>query len=321
MKSKYFKQAFEIEDIGRRENFMFVYDPYDEKVEMYDTSRGVKGGKQIKSFFKTDFPFNCETAYDYFVHMYNKSITFEKDNDFYFLGWVDPETVYPLAEKEYKGVLVDNDTEIKNKLNTKHNELLRLINDDEIRKIINEKGFISGGAIANLIADEEINDYDYHFTDKESLDKIYDYFDSQVGVVIHHKDGVKGAKAYKSYRGNTVIITDNAITLNEFQFILKDYGEPEDVVSKFDFVHCMGYYIPKDNELVVEYDTYVHCKAKSLRFNKMSDTPVTSFYRYVKFVERGWKSFRNEESKLLMKLASKKFTDDEIDAFEEASYY
>ena len=48
-----------------------------------------------------------------------------------------------------------------------------------------------------------------------------------------------------SFKDRKLVITNNAITIGEYQIILKDIGEPSDVVGKFDFKHNMHW---------VEYD-------------------------------------------------------------------
>jgi hypothetical protein len=108
------RQAFEVENIYSRENFTFVYEPTTKQVDMFNTSRGVRGGKQLDMTYREqdDFlmpiggpwnalmnPLGCTKAYDYFVKMYNKSLS-DFRGGVMFLGWVDPDTIVPIAEMD-----------------------------------------------------------------------------------------------------------------------------------------------------------------------------------------------------------------------------
>ena len=45
MQDRFTYQAFEVEDLHARLNYTYVYNPYDQSVEMYDTN--VAGGKKL----------------------------------------------------------------------------------------------------------------------------------------------------------------------------------------------------------------------------------------------------------------------------------
>jgi hypothetical protein len=103
------RQAFEVEDISRRENYTFVYEPEAKSVELYNTSRGI--GRRLQFIYqesgghlfpseeecKMD-PHDCKTAYAYFQTLLNKSRTFPAAMTMCFLGWVDPDSIEPLAD-------------------------------------------------------------------------------------------------------------------------------------------------------------------------------------------------------------------------------
>lgn len=94
------KKAFEVEDINTRKNYTFVLD--EGRVFMYDTSRG--SGNNLMTIMPYDnaepekslFPFECDTAEEYYNHIYKKSLGKESTFPIYFLGYVDPETFQPL---------------------------------------------------------------------------------------------------------------------------------------------------------------------------------------------------------------------------------
>lgn len=61
-------------------------------------------------------------------------------------------------------------------LKHKHEDFLKSITDEEIRKLIDDHGMITGGSIVSLLLGERVNDYDYYFDDFTALVKIAGYF-------------------------------------------------------------------------------------------------------------------------------------------------
>ena len=102
MEDKFTYQAFEVEDLHARENYTYVYNPYDQSVEMYDTSRNEAGGsiKKLVGRKRDEFPGDCETAYDYYKSLHEEAHKIDPERPVVILGYVHPETIYPLAEME-----------------------------------------------------------------------------------------------------------------------------------------------------------------------------------------------------------------------------
>ena len=65
---------------------------------------------------------------------------------------------------------------IKKELNTKVNEWLDSIKDENVRQIAKDSVIVTGGAIANMLLGEKINDFDLYFRDKESTKAIAEYY-------------------------------------------------------------------------------------------------------------------------------------------------
>lgn len=141
--------------------------------------------------------------------------------------------------------------------------------------------YIAGGAIASLLLNEPVNDFDVYFTD----DNTCKYFNNLVN------NSVEGLvkDINENYFGTLIkgkVITSNAITLkNNFQLITKLSGEPKHVTSTFDFEHCRAYYVPAEDKLFISPLTY-NCimNRKLMVHNK--DTYSTN--RLNKFRDRGW---------------------------------
>ena len=326
LQDKYSLQAFEVEDIGRRENYMFVYNPYDQTVELYDTSRSVIGGKKLKSRIAKDFPFECETAYQYFKYLYDKSVKFEEDNDIYFIGWVHPESVMPVVELKKRKLKneITNLEEIKSKLRLKHREFCSSIKDWKLRKVFRKHTYIAGGAIASLIRGEEPKDYDIFFDNKKALEEILKYYVdrhnaryeetnsnykltvssdySSVGLFLNHPYVKSDEEDNKDM--NPVMFSMRAVSFpNGFQLIIDNDTQESKSVNRFDFVHTMGYFHPFQNKLVVKPETLAAIKENKLIYNYQGSNPIGSAKRLLRFISRGWEIENKEHMKLLKKIS------------------
>ena len=97
-----------------------------------------------------------------------------------------------------------------------------------------------------------------------------------------------------------VFITDNAISLSgKIQLVLRFYGEPEEVLKNFDYVHCTNYWKPvvydrvsssgRNNPDILELrpEALEAILTKDLRYIG-SKYPICSLLRMRKFIDRGW---------------------------------
>lgn len=87
---------------------------------------------------------------------------------------------------------------IKAILTKKHNELLESITDENVRKLVKENSVISGGCIVSMLLNEQVNDYDYYFTNLETTEAVAKYYlqkfqelntDKSVGATVFVADG------------------------------------------------------------------------------------------------------------------------------------
>jgi hypothetical protein len=321
LKSKYYKQAFEIENVQSRKNYSYVYNPFDQSVCCYDTSINQTPSNKRIMAFKDEFPFECKTAHEYFAHMYNRSTSMQ-DLPWCFLGWVYPANFKPIEHEEFENEQ-EWETTLKSKLNDKHNEFKKLVQSEEIWNLINENSFITGGCIASFIREEQPKDIDYFITNTEALNKIKEYFKARDEIRLEYqREHHRPITVLDGFDDVPLFFTDNAITLCDgFQIILKDCGDPEEVVGKFDYVHCMGYYMPNKNQLNVTDETRVAATDHRLIYNVMSESPISSSYRMVKFIERGWKISRHEQAKLLLNVNTYELSEHEEENMSDIKYY
>lgn len=193
---------------------------------------------------------------------------------------------------------------VKRKLQEAHRSFISSIENAEISKIMNEKSFITGGAIVSLLQDEEPNDLDYYFTDKESCLKVTQYYVSQfnsqnnnlLNVQVKETEGrvsiyvpsmgIAKNKYRKGYK--PVFLSSNAITLSEdVQLVIRFYGDPSEIHENYDYIHCTSYYRPFTNELVLPQKALESLITKELKYVG-SKYPLASIIRARKFIERGW---------------------------------
>lgn len=83
-------------------------------------------------------------------------------------------------------------------------------------------------------------------------------------------------------------ISANAITLSDkIQLVTRFYGTPEEIHKNFDFVHAMGVYDYRENELHTTTEQLEALLSKTLIY-KGSLYPLASIFRARKFINRGW---------------------------------
>jgi hypothetical protein len=61
-------------------------------------------------------------------------------------------------------------------LKRKHNDFLKSIDDEKVRKRFHNHSIITGGSIASLLLNEKVNDFDYYLTDLETCYMVAEYY-------------------------------------------------------------------------------------------------------------------------------------------------
>lgn len=99
-----------------------------------------------------------------------------------------------------------------------------------------------------------------------------------------------------------ISVTENAISLKEFQFIIRLIGAPLDIHKTFDFVHCINYYA-YETGLVLNKFALESIMFKELQYMG-SPTPMDTIIRMKKFISRGWSIKNSEILKILYDVAA-----------------
>lgn len=65
---------------------------------------------------------------------------------------------------------------IKQVLRKKFDEFLASIDDEHTRKLVKKNSIVTGGSIASMLLQEEVNDYDVYFTNRETVIAVCEYY-------------------------------------------------------------------------------------------------------------------------------------------------
>jgi len=131
----------------------------------------------------------------------------------------------------------------------------------------------------------------------------YDYFESRppeeagayVGEVMDDPGEIEdtyeatqeAAQENEDETFRPVFLSTNAITLSQrVQIIVRFWGDPDEIHSNYDFIHCTNYWTKKTG-VVVREGALEALLTKELRYVG-SKYPVCSVFRIRKFVQRGW---------------------------------
>ena len=211
---------------------------------------------------------------------------------------------------------------IKKYLSENFNNFVDSITDEKVRELVRKNSIITGGSIVSLLLNEPVNDYDIYFTDKETTERVANYY---VKLFIANNPEYKSTDLYVKEDEETgrisvfckssgvaigvnegkyvpACLTTNAITLtNDIQLVLRFYGEPEEIHKYYDFVHATNYWTSKDNRLVLNPKALECILTKELLYNG-SKYPLCSIIRTKKFIRRGWTINAGQYVKMALQL-------------------
>jgi hypothetical protein len=207
-----------------------------------------------------------------------------------------------------------NTKRVVQELNKKYKDFISSIDDRNIRSLIINQTFITGGAIVSLLNNEKPNDFDIYFDNQDACETVINYFLDKMDkkldedYYIHKKINIKNndeeefknrLKIYIPQTGTfsnnfynnryyPIFVSSNAISLTDkIQLIFRFIGNPEEIHANYDFEHTKCYYIPKLNKLVLPQKSLECILTKELIYTG-SKYPLASILRTRKFIKRGW---------------------------------
>jgi len=164
--------------------------------------------------------------------------------------------------------------------------------DDHLRVVVKSAGIASENAQ---------DDYQYFeaVPDEQGEEYVANAMDNLTAadeVAAPQSEHGKGAP----YR--PIFLSGNAITLSgHVQLVLRFIGEPEQIHTYYDFVHCTCYWKSWDGELVLPQAALEAIITKELRYVG-SKYPLCSIIRIRKFTARGWTINAGQILKMVMQL-------------------
>ncbi|UNY48747.1 hypothetical protein P9294_gp032 [Bacillus phage FADO] len=175
----------------------------------------------------------------------------------------------------------------------------------QFREEFKEKSFLGGGAIYCLYNGKEPKDYDFFLKDKELGDRLRTYFVDNDRL--KYKNGV----LVSTYNNKRLVVTDNAISIGDYQIITRWSGTPKEVIREFDFKHNMYYFC---NNRIEALTKWKYLDDNKLYYNEERARDICgTIIRVKKFVERGFTITNSEMSKMLLKLHDVGFNERELE--------
>ncbi len=149
---------------------------------------------------------------------------------------------------------------------------------EEFRFKFRSNCFLAGGAIRNLMIGKKVKDWDIFFN--ADSDKVTQFIED-LGNYYGHPNMII---QYKSDNALSLLINGEPV-----QFIGKKFaGDPDYVISRFDFTNSIGYYDIGDGKLVITEEMEEACLNKTLKFNEDAFSPELSPKRAAKFIKGDW---------------------------------
>ena len=109
-----------------------------------------------------------------------------------------------------------------------------------------------------------------------------------------------------------VFVSTNAITLSDkIQLVLRFFGEPDEIHTNYDYVHCTNYWTSSDGKLVLRQPALESLLAKELRYVG-SKYPICSVMRLRKFIQRGWTINAGQILKMAMQISELNLKDHKV---------
>ena len=260
---------------------------------------------------------------------------------------------------------------IKAVLRKKFDAFLKSIKDEKVQTLVGKNSIITGGSIASMLLQEEVNDYDIYFKNKETVLAVCEYYTRMFNkknkhhsfAIIDDTEGLekgriliqvqsKGVAAeddfehsetpdhlsfYPNFEGDAVedggnaamvfpsmtvpedvkegkdklndnfefrpvYISSNAITLaDDFQLIIRFYGDAEKIHENYDFEHCKCWWTSNNGHLELPSGALECLLTKELRYSG-SKYPLASIIRSRKFINRGFTINAGQYLKMCMQL-------------------
>ena len=137
--------------------------------------------------------------------------------------------------------------------------------------------YVAGGFIRTYFAGEKTNDMDLFFTHKQAIEKL----------CAHLKNTCAMENEYITDRAISVKIKNREGHFQKIQLIQYCFGDPIDVMEKFDFTICKAAYNFSNETCIYHPDFFKDLAGRILKFTG-SPEPLSSLGRAFKYVSKGY---------------------------------
>jgi hypothetical protein len=166
------------------------------------------------------------------------------------------------------------------------------VDDRDLARCLQAEAYIAGGAIASLLLDEPVEDYDIYVRQEataHALKRYYEAFFRRHPAPTHDPHQPFALAACSTASCRPLTMTANAVYLStRIQLMTSFYGDPAWMISIYDYEHCMGYYTASEGRLVAPAAARQAITARSLRYRPGAPFPMLSLLRLPKFIARGY---------------------------------
>ena len=112
-----------------------------------------------------------------------------------------------------------------------HKEFCESITDPLVKKAVEKNSIITGGALVSLLTGDEVNDYDYYFTDFETCLMVTNYY---VTLINKKHGGIATVKTDECNRIKIFIKSHGVAGDDETEPNLPSYTDPQPVLIEED---------------------------------------------------------------------------------------
>lgn len=151
---------------------------------------------------------------------------------------------------------------------------------------------IAGGFFTSVLQNKPFKDIDIFVLNNDTT--VYNELtggfhnasgQAQVNMTEH---GIMRRSEMMSYMHNTNILDVINNTKTQAQYILTKYQTREELLNHFDYKHCRVSYVPEEDKLYINRETFDCIEKKVLKWNnKQLDNP-NQVYRKSNFLNQGW---------------------------------
>jgi len=95
---------------------------------------------------------------------------------------------------------------IKSILRKKHKDFIASIKDEKIRELVDKNSIVTGGSIVSMLLKEKVNDFDYYFTNFETVKAVTKYYIDEFNRLHKDKSNTKTTKPYMEVENDRIKI-------------------------------------------------------------------------------------------------------------------